>query len=90
MARMRPADCMWVGLAAYVVGCNVCACARGTEMLSEAADRYLAGNRWVTELVMLSVYAHVSNRVPDRYDPIHWGFLGVKRLVTHVKPRSTR
>ena len=55
--RLRPGDRMWLGLGLYVLCCNVCACAQGTEMLSEACDRHLKGHhRWTTEVGLAVLY----------------------------------
>ena len=63
-----------MALAAYVIGYNVCA--RDDEMLSEAADRYMMRHPWMTRVVALLIAMHVTNAVPDKFDPIHWLFWG--------------
>ena len=74
---MRPADVGWLTLWAWVFGYNVggAETPRGDdryEVLSEAVDRYLIARRWPTEVWLALFYLHLSNRVPDRYDPVHW------------------
>jgi hypothetical protein len=49
------------------------------QTVSEAIDRYLLANRWVTEVCLAVVYLHVSNHIPSRYDPIHRAFGAIKR-----------
>ena len=41
------------------------------QTISEACDRYLASHHWLTELVILAIYLHCSNHIPDQFDPIH-------------------
>ncbi|AMQ66967.1 hypothetical protein SEA_BIPPER_31 [Mycobacterium phage Bipper] len=84
MTPLRPGDRLWIGLLAYVVGANVWATTHNTEMLSEVCDRQLKVHRWLTEVVLAALYCHLSNRVPDRYDPIHWLFVGVKATATRL------
>lgn len=44
-------------------------------MLSMAADRYLASNPLLTRIAALVVAFHVINLIPQRFDPIHLGFI---------------
>lgn len=78
---MRSGDKAVIGLAAYVLGWNVWAGARDREMISEACDRYLACPRWrwLAHFIMALVYLHVSNRLPQRVDPIHWLFATTRK-----------
>lgn len=82
--RIRhPSD---VALIAVVVGIAVYdILARDGETISDGVDRYLATRRWPTELATALVYAHVSNKVPDRYDPIHLMFLGIRKLTKGLR-----
>lgn len=70
--KLRPSDKAWIVLWTYVFTYN--ALARRGERLSEGCDRYLSHRygRWLTEAVMALFYMHLSNRIPDRYDPICW------------------
>jgi hypothetical protein len=52
--------------------------AREGQTISEAVDRYLASHPRVTNFVLLSVYLHLCNRIPQVIDPVHW-FFGVLR-----------
>lgn len=85
--HLRPADKAWLTLWAWVFVFN-CRSAilrhRGDErceLLSEACDRYLAGHRWLTEAWLLLFYLHLSNRVPDRLDPVCWLDKAVHQLL---------
>lgn len=73
---LQPEDYACLALAVGVVGWNVCAPPGHT--ISEGCDRYLAANRVVTELVLASLYLHVSNRIPNRFDPIHHLFVATQ------------
>ena len=48
------------------------------ETISEGCDRLLETQPLLTELVMLSLYLHCSNRCPEQFDPIHWLFLAAR------------
>lgn len=77
IVRLQPTDIAWIVLIAYVLGVNVTL----REQLSMAMDRYLKSHRWTFEAVLLAVYAHLSNRIPDRFDPIHLLFVALVRLL---------
>lgn len=82
LAALQAADKAWLVLLAYVLGYNLSA--HKGQTLSEGCDRYLAGHRWATEAALGLLYAHLSNRVPPRYDPIHLvfaGAFGARRLL---------
>ncbi|MFV8317011.1 hypothetical protein [Mycobacterium sp. 23] len=84
IVKLQPTDIAWLGLIAYVLGVNMTL----PEQLSMAMDRYLKSHRWTFEAVLFAVYAHLSNKVPDRFDPIHLLFVVlVKALRRH--PRIT-
>lgn len=82
--KLQPTDIAWLGLIAYVLGVNITL----PEQLSMAMDRYLTSHRWTFEAVLFALYCHLSNRVPDRYDPIHWLFVGLVKAL-HRHPRIT-
>lgn len=75
---LRPADRAWLALAGGVVVYELAA-VEG-ELLSEAADRYMLAHPWWTRVVAFSVAVHLCNMVPDRCDPLHWVFVGKRRL----------
>lgn len=75
---LHPADIAIIGLLLYVVGYDCCA--RDGETISEGVDRLLLRHRWLTETVCAALYLHVSNHIPDRLDPLHWGFLVARRV----------
>lgn len=55
------------------------ACCVEGETISEGVDRLLISHPITTELVMLALYLHVANKIPDdRADPIHWLFLAAR------------
>jgi hypothetical protein len=45
----------------------------------QAGDRYLQARPRCTRLAIVALAAHLSNAVPDRYDPLHGLFLVVRR-----------
>jgi hypothetical protein len=73
--RLQPTDIAWVALGTYVFGCNLIL----REQLSVAVDRYLLVRRRTTEVILLAMYLHLSNRVPPRFDPIHLLFASLLR-----------
>lgn len=77
---MQPRDYACLALATGVVTWDLLAPAGQT--ISEAADDYLTRprSRLVTEAGLLLLYLHVSNRLPDRLDPIHRAFVSLKRI----------
>jgi hypothetical protein len=66
---MRPADRAWIALGLGVVAWDV-ACDDG-EMLSEASARYAKKHPLIAYAVIGSVAAHLVNRIPKRFDPVH-------------------
>lgn len=50
-----------------------CLCPRG-ETISEGCDRLLQTKlgKLAVPLVAYTLAAHVSNHIPEKYDPIHW------------------
>lgn len=81
---LQPTDVAWIVLIAYVLGVNMTL----PEQLSMAMDRYLKSHRWTFEAVLFAVYAHLSNKVPDRFDPIHLLFVTLVKLLRR-HPRIT-
>ncbi|OBS02503.1 hypothetical protein A9W98_14525 [Mycobacterium gordonae] len=84
IVKLQPTDIAWLGLITYVLGVNITL----PEQLSMAMDRYLKAHRWTFEAVLFALYCHLSNRVPDRYDPIHWLFVALVKAL-HRHPRIT-
>jgi hypothetical protein len=66
---MRPSAKAWIGLGAYVIVWDW-TCADG-EMLSEASARYAKKHPVVAYAVVGSVAAHLVNKIPKQFDPIH-------------------
>ena len=84
--RLDNADVAWVLLWVWVFIWNTRAAARQhrgetCELLSEAVDRYLSRHRLITELWLVMWYAHLSNHVPNRFDPVHWLDTGIRRML---------
>lgn len=84
IVKLQPTDIAWIVLIAYVLGVNVTL----PEQLSVAMDRYLTSHRWTFEAVLFAVYAHLSNKIPDRFDPIHLLFVALVKLLRR-HPRIT-
>jgi hypothetical protein len=73
---VKPADRAWIALATGVVVYDVLA--PPAQTLSEGADRYMLKHPWKTRAVAAAVAAHVCNALPDRCDPIHLLFAGLR------------
>lgn len=73
---MRPADRAWIALTTGVLAYDVLAPPGQT--LSEGADRYMLNHPWKTRVVALAVAGHVCNLLPDRCDPLHLMFSGLR------------
>lgn len=50
------------------------------QTISEAADDYLQRRRAATEVGLLVLYLHVANKLPQRLDPVHGMFVGLRAL----------
>lgn len=48
------------------------------ELLSEGADRLIARHPTTARLGILALGLHIANVLPDRYDPVHRGFMALK------------
>ncbi len=75
---MQPRDYACLALATGVVTWDLLAPAEQT--ISEAADDYLVRRRAATEVGLLVLYLHVANKLPQRLDPIHGMFVGLRAL----------
>lgn len=73
---MRPADQAWIALAAGVLVYELAA--HDGELLSEAADRYLARHPVLTIGVVAATALHLLNITPRWCDP--YGILGISRF----------
>jgi hypothetical protein len=83
--KLRGATPGWLTIAAYVVGHNVLAAGRDREMLSEAADRYIASHPVFTRTIIALVALHVANALPPRFDPCHQIFQTVEKLARAIR-----
>jgi hypothetical protein len=75
---MTSADRAWVALGVGVVSYDVL-CGEG-ETMSEGADRYMLRHPWLVRGVAFILAAHVCNLVKSDYDPLHWGFVALRRI----------
>ena len=66
---MKAGDGAWIALGLGIFTYE--ACAPEGELLSEAADRYMAAHPWVTRAVVGLVAAHLTNLLPPWLDPLH-------------------
>lgn len=73
---MRPAAkaicALLGGVAAWDVLCE------DGETISEGLDGLLADHRIATETILLALYLHCSNRVPNELDAVHWLFVAAR------------
>lgn len=70
---MRAGEKAWLAVLGIVVGTNT-TCKDGDTM-SEVADGW---NETLTTLCAFAVAAHVSNRIPERLDIVHWAHVGIR------------
>lgn len=70
---MRAGEKAWLAVLGVIVATNT-ACKDGDTM-SEVADDW---NEILTTLFAFAVAAHVSNRIPERLDIVHWAHLGIR------------
>ena len=87
ISNLEPSDIAIGLLIAYVLAYDCCA--REGQTISEGVDRLLLRHRWTTELACAALYLHVSNKVPERCDPIHWLFLAARRVTFWWQGRQT-
>lgn len=79
---MRLADRAWLvlGFGVGVYEAYAAAHAPG-ELLSEGVDRYLQSHPRLTRIVIAALALHLANGVPDELDPVHWAFVGMRKLL---------
>ncbi len=63
-------DKAWLTLGVGIVAWEIF----GSELLSQAYDRYVDSHPTLARLLPVVLTAHVINAMPDKYDPVHWGF----------------
>lgn len=80
---MKHPDAAWLTIAGGVVTWNVTR-ADDADMLSSAAHRYVAGNPVFARAVIAAVALHLMDVIPERVDPIHWGFAAVKWMARRI------
>lgn len=75
---LTSADRAWITLGVGVLGYDIC-CAEG-QTLSEGADAMMLRHPWLVRGVAFVLAAHVCNLVKSDYDPLHWGFVALRRI----------
>ena len=75
---MKSADWEWCALGAGVLGYDIL-CEEG-QTLSEGADAMMLRHPWAVRVTAFVLAAHVCNLVKSDYDPVHWMFVGMRRL----------
>lgn len=75
---LTSSDKAWITLFSGVIGYNVW-CEDGCT-LSERADDYVLAHRWLVRAFAYTLTAHVTNTIPNRFDPVHWGFVALRRI----------
>ena len=75
---MKPADRAWIALGVGVIAYDV-TCPPG-ETLSEGVDRYLVSHRRLVYATTLTLVIHLCNLCSPAIDPVHWGFVGMRKL----------
>ncbi|MGB0877559.1 MAG: DUF7427 family protein [Mycobacterium sp.] len=69
---MRAGDRAWLTLGVAIAAYEWRAV--DGELLSEAADRWIARHPWLVRLAVFMVASHVANVSPQWCDPLHWAF----------------
>jgi hypothetical protein len=75
---MTSTDRAWVTLGLGVIGWNLM-CEEGCTF-SERMDEWLTAHPVATRAGVLVLTAHLINAVPNRLDPVHWGFVALRRI----------
>lgn len=75
---MTSADRAWLTLGLGVVGYDLF-CVEG-QTLSEGADAAMLHHPWLVRCVAFALAAHVCNLVSPQYDPLHLGFVALRRI----------
>jgi hypothetical protein len=75
---LEPVDYAWMSVGGIVLGWNLL-CKDGCTM-SERADDYVLAHRGLVLAFAYTLTAHVTNTIPNRMDPIHWGFVALRRI----------
>lgn len=78
LPSLAPGELAWATLGLGVVAYN--SMTSEGQMLSEQADRWVDRHPILTRTIVGVVAAHVANAAPAKYDPIHWLFIGVRKL----------
>lgn len=68
----------WALMAAGIIFWDMTA--KDGELLSEQVDRWLVTRPLTTKFVVAAVSLHLLNALPPRFDPLHLGFAGVRKL----------
>lgn len=76
---MRPGDKAWIALGVGV-GTYELLCPE-SELMSEAASRYMQRHPWLVRSVAFLLAAHVCSIIPSAADPLHQA-LRLKRLLS--------
>lgn len=82
---MKHADAAWLALGAAIVAYE--ALATDGELLSEGWDRYLERYPVTARVAPLVLTLHVINALPDRFDPVHQGFVLLAALKGKIRGR---
>lgn len=62
-------DKAWLTLGVGIVAWEIF----GSELLSQAYDRYVDSHPILARLLPIILTAHVINAIPSKYDPVHQG-----------------
>jgi hypothetical protein len=79
LPSLAPGELAWATLGLGVIAYN--SLTSEGQMLSEQADRWVDRHPVLTRTIVGVVAAHVANAAPAKYDPIHWAFVGVRKLM---------
>lgn len=65
---------MALGIIAFEVSCD------DDELLSVICDSWIKDHPILTRSVIIALAMHLGNGLPNRLDPVHLGFIGVRKL----------
>ncbi|TDK85742.1 hypothetical protein EI067_30740 [Mycobacterium paragordonae] len=82
---MKRSAKVWLAIGGIALAHNFTA--EEGDTLSECMDGWLTPDRrvrWITEVGLLVLYCHLSNRIKPDYDPVHLAFTVARRRRTII------
>lgn len=76
---MRRSERVWLAIGSTVLVHNATAVLGDT--LSERMDEWIVSHPVLVRAAIGAVALHLANAVDPRHDPIHWAFVGMRKLL---------